>query len=61
MQSDSTKGDKCHFDIMGWSKGSSRSYFKKVKLKDFTVCAEDRERPLTKEDIFDWKKLNTDE
>jgi len=43
---------------MGWSKGSSRSYFKKVKLEDFTVCDKDGERSLTKEDIFNWRKLN---
>lgn len=60
MQSDTPTGDKCHFDIVGWSKGSSRSYFKTVKLEDFVVCAEDGECPLTKEDILTWKKLNPD-
>lgn len=52
IQEDSVTDDKCHHDIMKWSKGASRSYFKSIDFTTFSICDPNGERNLQLDDLI---------
>ncbi len=52
--------DECHYNLLKISKGEAERLFSKIwaDINQFTICQENTERPLTKEDITNWQISN---
>lgn len=55
IQSDSSSGDDCHYNIIGLSNHNASAFFKNYSstLALFTICDDGQERILTAQDLDD--------
>lgn len=54
--------DVCHRNLIKWNDGQCNRFFSPLSTNpaNFVICGEDSEKPLTLEDILEWKAKNPD-